>query len=259
MQRLTSWAVRWPGAVFGGALALFLIGAYAFWNLDIEAYPDPVQPRVEIITQPLGLSAEEVEKIVTIPVEFGLAGIENLVAMRSVSLFGLSDVKLYFSWDSDYDWDKVRTINRLSFISLPQGMTPSISPSNPLGEIYRYTISTANHDLTLEKEIEDWIVEKQLKTVPGVIDVASFGGLTKEYHVDVDPYRLSYFGLSLSNLISAVQNSNTNAGGNYLSLGEQNVNIRSIGFIRSPNDIGQITLAAPHSTPVRVQDVADVG
>ncbi len=250
--------MRWSRAIEGCVIALLLIGLYAFYNLDIEAYPDPVQPRVEVITQPQGLSAEEVEKVVTIPLEYGLAGMKGLEAIRSISLFGLSDIKLYFSWDSDRDWDEVLTTNRLGLINLPQGMSAGISPANPIGEIYRYVIRAPDHDLTLEKEIEDWIVEKQLKTVPGVVDVASFGGLTKQYHVDVDPYKLSYYGLSLSSLISSVQNSNANAGGNYLTLGEQNVNIRSVGLIRSVGDIGAITLSAPKATPVRVQDVADV-
>ena len=259
MQGLTSWAMRWQRVILGLAIALLVAGAFAYHNLDIEAYPDPIQPTVEVITQPLGLSAEEVEKIVTIPIEYGLAGMTGLESIRSISLFGLSDVKCYFTWGTQKEWDDVLTTSRLSTLTLPQGLTAQISPENPIGEIYRYVIRTPGHDLMLEKELQDWIVEKQLKTVPGVVDVAGFGGLTKEYHVDVDPFKLNFYGLSLANLIAAIQNSNTNAGGNYLSLGEQNVNIRSIGFIRSPNDIGQITLAAPHATPVRVQDVADVG
>jgi cobalt-zinc-cadmium resistance protein CzcA len=259
MQWLSYWSLRWSRVVLACAIGLFCIGVYAYHELDIEAYPDPVQPTVEVITQPLGLSAEEVEKIVTIPIEYGVAGMKGLQSIRSISLFGLSDVTCYFSWDTQKDWDELLTTSRLSTLTLPQGLQPQISPENSIGEIYRYVIKTPNHDLTLEKELEDWVVEKQLKTVPGVVDVAGFGGLTKEYHVDVDPFKLNFYGLSLANLITAIQNSNTNAGGNYLTLGEQNVDIRSIGFIRSPDDIGRITLAAPHATPVRVQDVADVG
>ncbi|MFI5361007.1 MAG: efflux RND transporter permease subunit [Elusimicrobiota bacterium] len=259
MHWLSYWALHWKRVVLGCAFGLLILGVFAYINMDVEAYPDPIQPTVEVITQPQGLSAEEVEKIVTIPAEYGLAGMKGLESIRSISLFGLSDVKCYFGWDTKKDWDEVLTTSRLSTLTLPQGLTPQISPENPIGEIYRYVVRTPAHDLMLEKEIEDWIVEKQLKTVPGVVDVAGFGGLTKEYHVDVDPYKLNFYGLSLANLISAIQNSNANAGGNYLSLGEQNVNIRSIGFIHSPNDIGEIALAAPHATPVHVQDVADVG
>ena len=135
----------------GIALMLLLAGIFSFSQLDIEAYPDPVQPLIEILALPNGLSAEEVEKLVTVPTEYGLAGMRDLQAMRSISLYGLSDIRCYFSWDSDYYWDRVETINRLSFISLPQGVTPAISPDNPIGEIYRYTVESPDHDLTNEK------------------------------------------------------------------------------------------------------------
>jgi cobalt-zinc-cadmium resistance protein CzcA len=251
-------ALRERVVVIGAALLLMVAGLYAFHEFDLEAYPDPVQPRVEIITQPAGLSAEEVEKLATIPLEVGLAGIRNLKAIRTISIFGLSDVKLYFDWDSDYYWDRVETINRLGLIPLPQGFSPSISPDNPIGEIYRYTIQSPNHDLIQEKEIEDWVLEKQMKTVPGVEDVSGFGGLTKEYHVDVDADELSHYRTSLATLTSSIANANTNVGGSYLKVGHQAFNVRGIGFIETLEDIGNITLAANNATPIRVQDVADV-
>src|SRR5260370_26875434 len=206
--------------VIGLALVLVAVGLYSFHELDIEAYPDPVQPLVEVVTIPNGLSAEEVEKLVTVPVEIGLAGMRNLESLRSISLFGLSDVRCYFSWDSDYYQDRNETINRLGFISLPQGVTPGISPENPIGEIYRYTVESPDHDLFKQKEIEDWVLEKQLKTVPGVIDVAGFGGLTREYQVDVDPQKLIHYQVPLSTLISSISNSNVNVGGSYLPVAE---------------------------------------
>src|SRR5215467_9062233 len=161
IRSFTAFALRARFAIIAAAFALLAAGLYAFWTLDIEAYPDPVQPRVEIITQPIGLSAEEVERLTTVPLEIGLSGIRNLESIRSISLFGLSDIKCYFAWDSDYYWDRTETINRLSFINLPQGITPAISPENPIGEIYRYTVEGPDGDLTKEKEIEDWIAEKQ--------------------------------------------------------------------------------------------------
>lgn len=251
-------ALRERAVVLGAAALLVMAGLYAFHELDIEAYPDPVQPRIEIITQPSGLSAEEVEKLTTIPLEVGLAGIRNLQSMRTISEFGLSDVKLYFNWDSDYYWDRVETINRLGLITLPPGITPSISPDNPIGEIYRYTLQSPNHDLMQEKEIEDWIVEKQMKTVPGVEDVAGFGGLTKEYHVDVDAEALSHNKVSLPTLNTSIANANINVGGSYLAVGDQAFDVRGIGFIQNLKDISNITLSAAGSTPVRVRDVADV-
>ena len=256
--RFTQFALRARFVIVAASLALVAVGLYSFWTLDIEAYPDPVQPRVEIITQPLGLSAEEVERLTTVPLEIGLSGMRDLESIRSISLFGLSDIKCYFTWDSDYYWDRTETINRLGFINLPQGVTPAISPENPIGEIYRYTVQAPDHDLTQEKEVEDWIAEKQLKTVPGVLDVTGFGGLTKEYHVDVDPQKLNYYQVPLSTLVSSIANSNINVGGNYLAIGNQVFDVRGLGFIESLNDIKGIVLSSSRSVPIRVINVADV-
>jgi len=258
IRSLMALALRQRIIVLGLAAMLLMAGIYSFFELDIEAYPDPVQPRVEVITQPLGFGAEEVEKLVTVPLEFGLSGMRNLESMRSISLFGLSDIKLYFSWDSDYEFDRVQTINQLSLITLPQGFSAAISPENPIGEIYRYTIEGPNHDLLREKEMEDWILEKQLKTVPGVIDVSGFGGLTKQYQVNVDPQRLNYYAITLSQLIGALRNSNTNAGGNYMTVGEQAFDVRGLGLLRGDRDIAKVVLNAVKSTPVTVSNVADV-
>src|SRR5260370_5820185 len=190
IRSLMALALRERIVVIGIELMLLLAGIYSFAQLDIEAYPDPVQPLVEVLTLPNGLSAEEVEKLVTVPTEYGLAGMRNLESMRSISLYGLSDTRCYFSWDRDYYWDRVETINRLSFVSLPQGVTGGSSPDNPIGEVYRYTVESPDHDLTEEKTIEDWILEKQIRTVPGVEDVSGFGGVTKPVHVEVHPDKL---------------------------------------------------------------------
>ncbi|MGO9062288.1 MAG: efflux RND transporter permease subunit [Candidatus Binataceae bacterium] len=244
--------------VIGLALVLAVMGLYSFHELDIEAYPDPVQPLVEVLTLPNGLSAEEVEKLVTVPLEVGLAGMRSLTAMRSISLFGLSDIRCYFDWDSDYYSDRTETINRLGFIQLPAGITAGISPENPIGEIYRYTVESTDHNLLKQKEIEDWVLEKQLKTVDGVVDVSGFGGLTKEYHVEVDPQKLVHYGIPLSTLISAISNSNINVGGNYLRVGEQSFDVRGIGFIHSLDDISNVVLNTHNSTPIKVNDIGRV-
>ncbi len=258
IESLMRLALNQRVVVVGAAIVLFVVGVFAFVNLDIEAYPDPVQPMVEVLTLPNGLSAEEVEQLVTVPLEFGLSGMLGLTAMRSISLYGLSDVRCYFDWDSDYNFDRVRTINRLAFVTLPPGITPGISPENPVGEIYRYSVESPDHDLLREKEIEDWVLEKQLKTVPGVIDISGFGGLTKQYHVEVDPARIDYYRIPLATLIGAIANANTNAGGNYLTIGEQTFDVRGIGFIRSLDDIRNIVLAASHGAPITIGNVADV-
>ena len=258
IRRFTAFALRARFVIVAASLALAVVGLYSFWTLDIEAYPDPGQPRVEIITQPIGLSAEEVERLTTVPLEIELSGMRNLESIRSISLFGLSDIKCYFSWDSDYYWDRTEAINRLGFINLPQGVTPVISPENPIGEIYRYTVEGSDHNLTREKEVEDWIVEKQLKTVPGVIDVTGFGGLAKQYHVDVDPQKLNYYQVPLSKLVSSIADSNINVGGNYLPIGNQVFDVRGLGFIESLNDIKGIVLSSNRSIPIRVNNLADV-
>src|SRR5258708_23689515 len=183
IHRCAAFALRVRCVIVAAGLALAVAGIYSFWTLDIEAYPDPWQRRVEIIHQPIGLGGEEVERLTTVPLEIGLSGMRNLESIRSISLFGLSDIKCYFTWASDYYWDRTETINRLGFISLTQGVSPAISPENPIGEIYRYTVEGPDHNLTREKEVEDWIAEKQLKTVPGVINVTRFGGLATEYRV----------------------------------------------------------------------------
>jgi cobalt-zinc-cadmium resistance protein CzcA len=259
IQALMTLALRERVVVMGVALLLILAGAYSFHELDIEAYPDPVQPMTEVLTLPNGLSAEEVEKLVTVPTEYGMSGMLHLTAMESISLYGLSDVRLYFDWDSDYEFDRVQTINQLQFVTLPQGIQPGLSPENPIGEIYRYTVQGADHDLIKEKQVEDWICEKQYKTVPGVLDVDGFGGLTKEYHVELDPQKLIYYNIPLSQVISAIQNSNTNSGGNYLNVGEQAFDVRGIGLIHTLDDIRNVVLATNNSTPIRIANVGDVG
>lgn len=178
--------------------------------------------------------------------------------MRSISLFGLSDIRCYFSWESDYYVDRGAVTNRLPFIQLPAGVTAGISPENPIGEIYRYVVESPDHNLLRQKEIEDWVLEKQLRTINGVIDVSGFGGLTKEYHVDIDPQKLTHYGVPLPGLMASLANSNINVGGNYLRVGEQSFDIRGIGFIHSLDDIRNVVLSTHNSTPIRVADVAQV-
>jgi heavy metal efflux system protein len=258
IQWLMALALRSRVVVISAAVLLLFAGLYSFTQLDIEAYPDPVQPMTEVLTLPTGLSAEEVERLVTVPTEYGMSGMLHLKSMESISVYGLSDVRLYFDWDSDYEFDRIQTINQLAFVTLPQGIQPSLSPENPIGEIYRYTVQGPDHDLIREKEVEDWICEKQLKTVPGVLDVSGFGGLTKEYHVDLDPAKLTHYAIPLSQVMAAIQNSNTNSGGSYLNVGQQAFDVRGIGLIHSLDDIRNIVLASNKSTPIRISNVGDV-
>src|SRR5215831_686390 len=226
IQRLVAFALRMPFVVLTTAIAIIIAGIISYKELDIEAYPNPVPPLVEIITQPEGWSAEEVERYVTIPLEIGLAGMPGLDHTRSQSLFGLSDVKCYFSWSIPYEKARQEVINRLQFIGLPQGVQAGLSPWNAIGEVFRYRLVGKGYTSRELKTAEDWILERQFKQVPGVIDVVSFGGETKQYHVEVDPYRLRGHGIALNQLITGIQNGNQNVGGQRLKIGEQSYNVR---------------------------------
>ncbi len=258
IRKIVSFALGFPVWVAAFVALIVAGGLWAYQNLDIEAYPDPVPPRVEIITQPPGWSAEEVERYVTVPLETGLSGMLGLDVCRSISIFQLSDIKCYFKWDTDYRWDRQTLLDRLQLVTLPNGIQPGLSPDNPIGEIYRYVVKAPGYDLTDVKATEDWVLEKAFKQVPGVIDVASFGGQTKQYHVDVDPYRLKGHNLTLPPLVAALQNANQNVGGNILPLGEQAFDVRGLGLIRTTKDIEQVVVAEQKGVPVRIGDIADV-
>jgi len=258
MGRLVDAVLRFPGLVLAFALGLLGVGLYCYTQLDVEAYPNPVAPMIELITQPQGLSAEEVERYVTIPLENGLAGMLDLEHVRSQSLFGLSDVKCYFNWNPSYVDAQQRVINRLQFIQLPSGVQPQLSPWNAIGEIYRYVLRGQGYSLAELKTAQDWILERQFRQVPGVVDVVGFGGETRQVHVDVDPYRLKGHGLTLQQLSTAIGNANQNVGGQRLTLGEQSFNVRGLGLIRSLRDVQQVVVAEQKGVPVRVRDVADV-
>jgi cobalt-zinc-cadmium resistance protein CzcA len=258
MQRIVALALKAPIIVLVLGGALVALGLWAYGQLDVEAYPNPVAPMIEIIAQPAGMSAEEVERYVTIPIENGLAGMEDLVHVRSQSLFGLSDVKCYFNWSPNYAEARQRVLNRLPFIQLPPNITPQISPTNAVGEVFRYVLRGPGYSLAELKTAQDWVLEKQFRQVPGVIDVVGFGGETREVHVDVDPYRLRGHGLTLQQLTSSISNANQNVGGQRLTLGEQSYDVRGVGLINSLDDVNDVVVTAPKGTPIRVRDVAQV-
>jgi cobalt-zinc-cadmium resistance protein CzcA len=258
IQRIVLFALRFPAVIGVLAVCIIGLGLISFHLLDIEAYPNPVPPLVEVIAQPQGLSAEDVERYVTIPLEIALAGMPGLDHIRSQSHFGLSDVKCYFKWGIEYKDARQEVINRLQFITLPGGVVAQISPWNAIGEVFRYVVRGKGYSLTELKTAQDWILQRQFKQVPGVIDVVGFGGETKEYHVEVDPYRLRGHGTTLGQLTGAIANANQNVGGQRLSLGEQAYTVRGIGLISSLKDIGNIVIFEQKGIPVRVRDVADV-
>ncbi len=258
IQRLVDFALRMPFIVLATASCLIIAGLAAYSRLDIEAYPNPVPPLVEVITQPDGWSAEEVERYVTVPLEIGLAGMPGLEHTRSQSLFSLSDVKCYFDWSTTYEKARQEVINRLGFIQLPSGTAATISPWNAIGEVFRYEIRGKGYTTRDLKTAEDWLLERQFKQVKGVIDVVSFGGESKQYHVAVDPFRLRGQSVPLSQLISSIQEANTNVGGQRLVMGEQAYTVRGIGLLRDVHDIEDVVLGEQHGVPVRVKDIANV-
>jgi len=239
---------------------LFAAGLVSFLKLNIEAYPDPVPPLVEVVTQSAGQSAEEIERYITIPIEIQMAGIPHVTAVRTISLFGLSDVKIQFTYDFTYDQAEQWVINRLSQLSpLPNGAQPQISPESPIGEIYRYrVVGPPGYSVTDLKTIQDWILERRFKALPGVVDVTGWGGKTKTYDVTVDLDKLVDYGLTLQQVLQALNNSNINVGGQTVNFGPQAAIVRGVGLIDSMDDIRNTMLTANSGSPVLVKDIATV-
>ena len=235
-------------------------GVTAFRVLNIEAYPDPVPPLVDVIVQSPGLSAEEVERYITIPIETQIAGLPNAHVLRSISLYGLSDVKLQFTFDYTYDEAVQQVLNRLSQLSgLPPGVSPEISPTSPIGEIYRYRLKGPPGYSTLDlKTLQDWVLQRRFRSVPGVIDVTGWGGKTKTFELQVDLNKLVAYGLTLSQVLQTVTNSNINVGGNTVNLGAQSAVVRGVGLIRSLENLSSTMLTQAGGNPVLVRDVASV-
>jgi heavy metal efflux system protein len=239
---------------------VLLAGFIGFRQLNIEAYPDPVPPSVDIVTQSAGQSAEEIERYITIPIEVQMAGIPHVTTVRTISLFGLSDVKVQFTYDFTYEQAEQWIINRLAQLpALPNNALAQISPTSPIGEIYRYrVIGPPGYSVTDLKTLEDWVLERRFKAVPGVIDVTGWGGKTKTYEITVDQRRLVQYGLSLSQVLQALNNSNVNVGGQTVNIGPQSAVVRGVGLIHSMDDIRKTMVTANHGIPVVVGDIADV-
>jgi len=241
-------------------IGIVVAGVISFIKLNIEAYPDPVPPLVDIITQSTGQSAEEIERYITIPIEVQMSGIPHVKAIRTISLFGLSDVKLQFTYDFTYQQAEQWVINRLAQLPpLPNGAQPGISPWSPIGEIYRYRVmGPPGYSVTDLKTIQDWILERRFRAVPGVIDVNGWGGKTKTYDVTVDLDRLISHGLTFPQVLSALNSASNNVGGQTVELGPQAAVVRGVGLIRSMDDIRNSLLSASNGTPVLLKDIATV-
>ena len=250
---------RW--LVVGLAIMLFAWGIVSFHNLPVEAYPDVANNYVQIITQWPGRAAEEVEQQVTIPLEIQMAGIPHMTHLRSTSLAGLSSLTLIFDDDSVNDWNRAKVVERLSQVVLPAGLQPQIGTDwSPVGQIFWYTLRSSNplYDNMDLKSLEDWTLEKQFKSVPGVVDVSSFGGITREYQVKVDPEKLVAYGLSIGQVEQQLSANNTNAGGSFIEQGQQQINVREVGLYKNVKDIEDTVLKTQSGTALRVKDIATV-
>ena len=260
MDRLVALAVNRRYLMVALFVMTLVGGVIAFQQLNIEAYPDPTPPMVDIVTQSPGLSAEEIERYITIPIETQVAGLKNLRTIRTISLYGLSDVKLQFSFDYTYDEALQQVLNRLSQLSpLPGNVQPQISPLSPIGEIFRYRlVGPPNYSVLDLKTLQDWVLQRRFRSVPGVIDVTSWGGKTKTYEIQVDFNKLIAYGLTLPQLLQAVGNANINVGGNTVNIGAQSAVVRGVGLIRSIDDLATTMIAQSGGNPVLVRDVANV-
>ena len=260
MNTLIAFAIRQRVLLVLLLIFLMGIGVVSFLRLNVEAYPDPVPPLVDIITQSSGQSAEEIERYITIPIEIQMAGIPNVTAIRSISLFGLSDIKLQFTYNFTYDEAQQWVINRLSQLSaLPNGATPQISPWSPIGEIYRYrVVGPPGYSVMDLKTLQDWVLQRRFKAVPGVIDVNGWGGKTKTYEITVDLDRLIEYGLTLPQVLQVLNNSNINVGGQTVNFGAQAAIVRGVGLIHSLGQIGDTMIVANNGAPVRISDIAAV-
>ena len=247
---------RRPLAIVG-FICFVAVGYVAFTTLNVEAYPDPAPPIIEIIAQYPGQSPEEVERYVTIPLEIAVASTPGLTYIRSNTVFALGFIRLQFEYGRDYNFVRQQVTNRLKDATLPATVTPVISPAGGISEILRYQLKgPPGMDLIQLKTIQDWVVERKLRIVPGVADISPLGGKTKEYQVEIDLDRMRAYGLTLPQVINAISTSNANVGGRTIAIGEQSVNVRGVGVLGSISDINNIVVSQQGGLPVVLSDIA---
>jgi cobalt-zinc-cadmium resistance protein CzcA len=259
IARIVSFALSQRFLVVTASIMLMIWGVVSFRNLPIDAYPDLSPPHVEIITQWPGHAAEEVERLITIPIELEMNGIPKLDALRSISLYGLSSVQMNFQYSTDPYFVREQAFERVTDATVPQGVTPSLSPLfSPSGLIYRYVLQSTDRSPQELKTIEDWVLERHYRSIQGVADDSGFGGTTMQYQVLLDPNKLFSYGIPISQVVQQLSNNNANAGGGFYSQGGQFYYIRGLGLVRNTADIENIVLSTHNGIPVYVRDVAQV-
>jgi cobalt-zinc-cadmium resistance protein CzcA len=261
IQRIVDFALKNRFLVLAAVIMVLIWGGISFHNLPIDAYPDVADNYVNVITQWPGHSAEDIEKQITVPIEIQMAGIPEMKNLRSFSLAGISSLIMNFTDSSDNRWNRERVLERLSMVALPNGLVPQLQTDwSPVGQIYWYTIESKNPsvDVMEQKSLEDWTLEKQFKNIPGIVDVASFGGLTKEYQIRLDPDKLVSYGLSIAQVEQQLQNNNTNAGGSFIVAGAQQINVQAQGLYETIQQIEDTLIKTQSGTPIRIKDIAEV-
>src|ERR1700723_44619 len=259
MNRIVASSLRQRFLVVLMTLLLIGVGIFSLRRLPVDAYPDLAPPMVEVITQWPGRAAEEIERLITVPVEREMNGLPRLSTIRSISLYGLSDVILTFQNGTDNYFARQQVFNRFSELTLPAGVSPTLSPlSAPSGLIYRYVLQSPDRSPMELKTFEDWVVEPQFKSVPGVADDSGFGGGTMQYQVLLDPAKVAGAGLSVAQVQTSLSANNSNAGGGFYSQGGQFYYVRGMGRIVTPEDIGNVVVAVNNGTPVLLKDVGHV-
>jgi len=261
IEKLVDFALKNRFIVLATVLMLFVWGGISFHNLPIDAYPDVADNYVNIITQWPGHSAEDIEKQITVPCEIAMAGIPDMKNLRSFSLAGISSIMMNFNDASDNSWNRERVLERLSSVTLPANLVPQLQTDwSPAGQIYWYTIESKNPNIDVmeQKSLEDWVLQKQFKNVPGVVDVASFGGITKEYQIRLNPEKLIDYGLSISQVEQQLANNNANAGGSFIVAGTQQINVQAQGLFENVQQIEDTLIKTSNGAAIRVKDIADV-
>jgi cobalt-zinc-cadmium resistance protein CzcA len=259
IERIIAFCLQQRLMVIGATLTIAVSGIIAFENLPVQAFPDVQNVFVQVVTQYPGQAPEEVEKLISLPIERGMNGVPHLMNMRSVSIFGLSVVTLSFDDSAEDYFSRQQVLERLHNADIPFDTKPQLGPlSTGVGEILRYVIDAKNLPLVEQRALQDWVIEPKLRTMQGVADVVSYGGGVKEYKVAAKPDRLRNFNISLQQVFDAIAANNNNTGGGYIEHGDEASVVRGIGLLKSAEEIGEIVVNANDGVPIRIKDVADI-
>src|SRR5215472_15663800 len=259
IHRIVQFALRQRFLVLMLTVLMAVVGAWSFRQMPVDAYPDLSPPMVELITQWPGHAAEEVERLTTLPLELAMNGTPNLQVMRSISLYGLSDVILTFDEGVDSYFARQIVFQRISDAQLPTGVTPSMAPLfSPSGLVYRYVLESPDRSPMELHTLEAWVIERAYKSVPGVADDSGFGGPMMEYHVLLDPTKLYNYHLPVVQVLNALNANNANTGGGFYTQGGQFYYVRGLGLVKTTEDIGEVVVGSSNGVPIRMKDIGRV-